>query len=573
MIKQNLAQIIQDALASARDGGALAGLGDVSAIDAALDVPKQKSHGDYATNVALVLAKPLKMSSREIAQIIASHVRCDGTDVERVEIAGPGFINFYLRPGWLHEIVRDIVHQQDRYGRASIQEGRKVLVEFVSANPNGPITVAHGRGGAIGDAVASLLKAVGCSVEREFYINDALNSTQMNNFGKSVHFRYMQALGRDMGADDYDSAPEWLYRGDYVHAIARDIVARVGDRFADADINDMATVILFRDLAQEGMQREQAEDLKAFGIEFDRWYSEAPLHESGQVKQAIEELKAKGYTYENDGAVWLRTTEFGDDKDRVLLRANGTPTYIAGDVAYHKDKYERGYDRMIDVWGADHGGYLARTKAGIAALGNDPSKLDILLFQLVRILQNGEMVRSSKRRGNVLELRADLIDEIGKDAARFFFLMRSSDTALDIDIDLAKEQSSKNPVYYVQYAHARCCRIQEKAEAEGITDVSGADLSRLVAPFEIDLMKRLGDFPDQVIYAADNYAPQNITTYLRELAAAFHLFYDAGNNDASLRVLGDNPDDTRARLVLVQASRIVLRNALTLLGLDSPLAM
>ena len=575
MVKQQLVELIQEGLRSARASGALACDDQALAVEPGLDVPKQKQHGDFSTNIALILAKPLQMSSREIAQILIGHLKTDGDDalVERVEVAGPGFINFHLKPGWLHEIVGAIIHAQDEYGASSARAGERVLVEFVSANPNGPITVAHGRGGAIGDALGSLLSAVGCEVEREFYINDALNSTQMNNFGKSVHFRYMQALGVDMGADDEEHAPDWLYRGDYVMDIARDIIARIGDRYKDASIADAETVQIFRDLAQEGMQKEQADDLAAFGIEFDRWFSEHTLHESGRVAAAIENLTAKGYTYEHEGALWLRTTDFGDDKDRVILRANGTPTYIAGDIAYHKDKFDRGFTRLIDVWGADHGGYIARTKAAISASGYDAGRLDVLLFQLVRIMQNGEMVRASKRRGNVLELKADLIDEIGKDAARFFFLMRSSDTSLDIDIDLAKEHSAKNPVYYVQYAHARCCRILEKAGALGAAQTRSADLARLTAPLEIDLMKQLGDYPDQLAYAAQNYAPHLITNYLREVASAFHLFYDAGNNDPALRVIGDDAGDTAARLVLVQATRVVLRNALALLGLSSPVAM
>jgi arginyl-tRNA synthetase len=574
MIKQKLVQLIQDALRRARSDGSLPSAEEAPLTDfePQLDAPKQKEHGDYATNIALILAKPMQKASREIAMAIVSHLEADA-DVEGVDVAGPGFINFRLRPGWLHEVVREIDREQSKFGATRRHEGKRVLVEFVSANPNGPITVAHGRGGAIGDALASLLEAVGYDVEREFYINDALNSTQMNNFGKSVHFRYMQALGADMGPDDETDGPDWLYRGDYVFDIAKAIVGRVGDRYKAADISDAATVHLFRELAQEGMRQEQEDDLKSFGIVFDTWFSENTLHESGRVKEAIDFLTAKGFTYEQDSALWLRTTDFGDDKDRVILRANGTPTYIAGDVAYHKDKLDRGFDRLIDVWGADHGGYVARTKAGVAATGYDADKLDILLFQLVRIMQNGEMVRASKRRGNVLELKADLIDEIGKDAARFFFLMRSSDTALDIDIDLAKEQSAKNPVYYVQYAHARCCRILEKAATLGIGLSASANLSMLTAPMEIDLMKQLADFPDQVLFAADQFAPHAMTTYLRDLASTFHLFYDAGNNDPALRVLGDDAEVSEARLALVKATRTVLRNALGLLGLESPEAM
>ncbi len=578
MIKQKLTQLIEQSLERAQAADALPRSDELAASGALqpeLDVPKQKTHGDFATNIALTLAKPLKLAPRQIAQALVDNLQIEGTDVERVEIAGPGFINFHLRPSWLHEIVRSIVHEQDRYGHSKAHDGKSVQIEFVSANPNGPITVAHGRGGAIGDALGSLLAATGWRVEREFYINDALNSTQMNNFGRSVHMRYMQQLGQDMGPDGVDDGPEWLYRGDYVIEIAKNIIERDGARYAVTDIDDPATVQLFRDLAQEGMQDEQAADLQSFGIVFDTWFSENTLHESGKVREAIAQLTANGHTYEQDGALWLRSTAFGDDKDRVLLRAGGAPTYIAADVAYHIDKFERGFDRLINIWGADHGGYVARMKAVVAASGYDPDRLDILLFQLVRISKNGEMVRGSKRKGNVLELKADLVDEIGKDAARFFFLMRSSDTSLDIDIDLAREQSSKNPVFYVQYAHARCCRILEKAAAQGIAEeaIAAADLSLLTAPMEIDLMKSLGDYPDQIAFAAERSSPHMITTYVRELAAALHLFYDAGSNDPTLRVLGDDVPTTAARLYLVQASRVVLRNALTLLGLSSPVAM
>ena len=435
MVKEQLTDIIIAALQAARESGELAGLSEIPT--PALEAPKSREHGDYATNVAMVLAKPLGKPPRLVAEAVVKYLPQQDL-IKSTEIAGPGFINFKLNHDWLQDLLRRIEREGDDYGKETAAEPLKIQVEFVSANPNGPITVAHGRGGAIGDVLASLLSAVGNDVQREFYVNDALNSTQMNNFGRSVHFRYMQLLGHDMGSDDLD----WLYRGDYVTDIARKAIAQAGSSLAELDISQPSTVQKFRELAQDGMQQEQIDDLAAFGVRFDQWFSEATLHDSGAVARDIQQLTDQGFTYKLDGALWLKSTLFGDDKDRVLLRADGSPTYIAGDVAYHKAKLER-FDKVIDVWGADHGGYIARTKAAVAACGFDPERVYVLLFQLVRIMKNGELVRSSKRRGNVLELRADLIDEIGKDAARFFFLSRSSDTSLDIDMDLAREQAAR----------------------------------------------------------------------------------------------------------------------------------
>jgi arginyl-tRNA synthetase len=567
MIKQQLTDLILIALESARSSGDAALLVEIPV--PALEAPRSRDHGDFATNVALILAKPLGISPRKAAELVVKHLPVQDF-IQDVEIAGPGFINFRLNRSWLQDVLRRIESEGEAYGTLTAEKPLKIQVEFVSANPNGPITVAHGRGGAIGDVLASLLIAVGHSVEREFYVNDALNSTQMNNFGRSVHFRYLQLLGHDVGSEDID----WLYRGDYVTDIARKAIERIGDQYESLDISESETIQKFRELAQVGMQQEQIDDLAAFGIVFDRWFSEATLHESGAVARDIQDLTNRGFTYKLDGALWLKSTLFGDDKDRVLLRADGSPTYIAGDVAYHKAKLET-FDLAIDVWGADHGGYIARTKAAVAANGYDPDRVYVLLFQLVRIMKNGELVRASKRRGNVLELRADLVDEIGKDAARFFFLSRSSDTSLDIDMDLAREQSSKNPVYYVQYAHARCCTVIEKAIGQGlvIPTASNTDLTVLSSEQEIDLIKKLGDWPEEVEYAASSYAPHRLTHYLRDLAGLFHTFYDAGNNEPSQRVLCDVAELRDARLVLIKAVERVLKNALNLLGISAPVRM
>jgi arginyl-tRNA synthetase len=567
MVKQQLTELIISALESAQKAGDISELAEIPV--PTLEAPRSRDHGDYATSIAMVLAKPLSVAPRKIAEIVIKHLPQQEL-IQKAEIAGPGFINFTLNLNWLQDLLRRVEGEGDKFGRSKAETPLKIQVEFVSANPNGPITVAHGRGGAIGDVLASLLTAVGNDVEREFYVNDALNSTQMNNFGRSVHFRYMQLLGYDMGSDDLD----WLYRGDYVTDIARMAIERIGSDFAKLDISEPETVGKFRELAQEGMQQEQIDDLAAFGIKFDHWFSEATLHDSGAVARDIRVLTDRGFTYKLDGALWLKSTLFGDDKDRVLLRADGSPTYIAGDVAYHKAKLAR-FDKVIDVWGADHGGYIARTKAAVAANGFDPERVYVLLFQLVRIMKNGELVRASKRRGNVLELRADLVDEIGKDAARFFFLSRSSDTSLDIDMDLAREQSSKNPVYYVQYAHARCCTVLEKAAAAGITLPKAAttSLTGLNTEQEVDVIKKLGDWPEEVQYAASTYAPHRLTHYMRDLAGLFHTFYDAGNNEPSLRVLCEVPELRDARLVLIASVQQVLKNALEILGVSAPVRM
>jgi arginyl-tRNA synthetase len=572
MVKEQLSDLILQAVRSAQEAGELPAHESLPIPE--LDPPRNKAHGDYASNIALVLAGVWnqEIKARAVADTILKYLTAaiDQNQrglVKKAEVAGPGFINLTLRPDWLFEILRQIDKENASYGRSTAGAGVKVQVEYVSANPNGPITVAHGRGGAIGDAIAALLEATGFDVQREFYINDALNSTQMINFAKTVHVEYMRLLGHDMGPD-----PEWFYKGQYVVDIARSIVDRQGNAYENANIDDPEIIGAFRQFTEKGIIEQQKADLAAFGVAFDNWFSEATLFESGKVTKTIEELEEKGYTYKHEGALWFRATAFGEDKDEVLVRTGGAPAYFAGDIAYHRDKLDRGFDKVIDVWGADHAGHVSRTKAGIQALGCDPARVHILLFQLVRIMRNGELVRSSKRRGNILELRADLIDEIGKDAARFFFLMRSSDSALDIDLDLAKEQSSKNPVYYVQYAHARACSVFEKAAEAGVAVPAAdrANLARLTLESEIDLIKKMGDWPEELAYAASEYAPHRVTHYIRDLAALFHAFYDAGNNDPSVRVLCEDAELRDARLVLVNATRIVLKNALSLLGLSAP---
>ena len=565
MIKEQLAQLITQALEAAKASGELA-WDTLPAVT--LEMPKQKSHGDWATSAALGLARTLGMNPRDVAGKIVAHLPIGGDSiVAGAEIAGPGFINLTLRPDWLADILKRIEAAGADYGKSDGGAGQSVVVEFVSTNPNGPITVAGGRNAAIGDTVSSLLAATGHAVSREYYINDALNSVQMNNFGLSVFFRYRELLGHK------DAEWEEMYRGDYITDVAKRILDEHGTEFEHADRNDPKTVRTFRDLSQDGMITQQKADLAAFGVKFDTWFSEATLHADGRVDAAIQTLTERGYTYEKDGALWLKSTEFGDDKDRVLMRADGTATYIAGDVAYHKDKFDRGFDKAINVWGADHAGYVARTKASIAALGYDPARLHVLLYQLVSIVKNGELVMSSKRKGNILELKADLIDEIGRDAARFFFLMRSPHSALDIDIDLARKTEKDNPVYYVQYAHARIVQAIDRAREEkgvAVPAAADADLSLLTEDTEADLIKKLSELPSEIALSAAEYAPQRLVQYARDLAAVFHSFYDAGNRTPSLRVVCDDPETLKARLVLIRATQIVLQNTLSLLGLSAP---
>ena len=554
MIRDKLAKSIERALIEARDSG---DLNFEQLPEIALEPPKSKAFGDFTTNLAMVLASEVHEAPREVAEKIVARLKTGDGLIEKAEVAGAGFINFTLKPDWLYEILRQIGSQGEKFGTSDVGKGTKVQVEFVSANPNGPITVAHGRGGTIGDVLASILQALNYDVTRESYINDAPTSTQMQNFGKSVAARYMQVLGHDV------PVPEDGYHGEYVIDIARDIVKEYGDKFLS--MPESERVPLFTKLAEEEMLKVQRSDLEKFGIKFDVWFSEAALHESSKVQKAIQLLKDRGYAYEEGGALWLKSTAFGDDKDRPLVRSNGQPTYIASDAAYHLDKFQRGFDRVIDVWGPDHHGYVARTKAAVAALGCDPNKLDIIIYQAVRLFSGGEIVMMSKRAGDVV-LLSELVDEVGRDAARFFFLMRSSDTTLDFDLELAKQQSAENPVYYVQYAHARISSILRVAKESGISvsSAADADLSLLNHDAEIDLIKKLAELPDLIAEAGASYEPHRLTRYAQDLAAVFHKFY------TECRVMSEEKALTGARLVLVDSTRTVLANTLSLLGISAP---
>jgi len=547
-------QAIQQALEAARDRGELSFSGTP---EVEIEVPRNREHGDFSSNVAMALAREANLPPRKIAECIVASIGVGDGLIDRMEVAGPGFINFYLKPGWLHDVILKIAGEGDRYGRSDAGAGTKVLLEFVSANPNGPITVASGRGGAIGDTLARLYELTGAQVAREYYINDAANSTQMINFGKSLVVRYLQELGQSI------EMPEDGYQGTYVNQIAKDIIAQHGDTYVSMDAEERLT--LFTRMAEDAMIAQQKADLEEFGIVFDCWFSERSLHDSGKVREAVAKLDERGFTYEKDGAVWLRSTNFGDDKDRALVRSNGSPTYIAADAAYHADKFERGFNKLINVWGPDHHGYIARTKAAVAALGYRAGDVDILIYQAVRLMSSGEVVMMSKRAGDVISL-SELVQEVGKDAARYFLLMRSHDSQLDFDLELAKSQSEENPVYYVQYAHARIAALLRNAEERGVVvpTAEDANLSLLVDEPELDLIKKLADWPEEVARAAFRHEPHRLSAFATELARLFHKFY------TECRVLGDDEALSGARLALVSASKQVLGNLLHTMGIEAP---
>ncbi|GAB6934994.1 MAG: arginine--tRNA ligase [Bacillota bacterium] len=519
-----------------------------------LDVPRDKAHGDYATNLAMQLTRVAKQPPRQIAEAIVSRFDPAAAGVKRVEVAGPGFINLFLDNSYLADVVREVLAMGEAYGKADVGRGQKVQVEFVSANPTGSLHVGHARGAALGDALCNLLEMAGYDVTREYYINDAGN--QIAKLAQSIEIRYRQALGEDvpMIADGY--------HGDDIVEFGRELAREHGD--ALLKLPDEERLAFFR---RYGLEKEMAKikrDLADFGVRFDVWYSETSLYESGKVEAILNELAERGHTYEKDGAVWFRSTAFGDDKDRVLVKSDGTYTYLTPDIAYHDDKFKRGFDKVINIWGADHHGYIPRMKAAMAALGYDPDRLVVLINQIVRLYQNGEEVRMSKRTGKAVTLR-ELMDEVGVDAMRYFLTARSPDTHLDFDLDLAVSQSNENPVYYVQYAHARICSVFRQAAEQGIALADPpAGLHRLTEEKEVDLMKKLAAFPEEIVAAAEALEPHRIVRYVYDLAALFHSYYNAE------RILTDDAELTQGRLALAKAVQTVLRNGLRLIGVSAP---
>jgi arginyl-tRNA synthetase len=550
-MKESLCDLVRKGLASCFADGSLSS-GVIPTI--IMEKPAHAEHGDFATNTAMLLAKAEKKAPRVVAEVLVRHLQENAEICSKVEVAGPGFINFYINDAVWRQTLFAIDAAGEDFGKSRLGAGKKVQVEFVSANPTGPLHIGHGRGAAAGDAVASILAAAGFEVEREYYINDAGN--QMNTLGLSLLLRYCQLLGKQV---DF---PETCYQGDYIRDIARDAVAAYGDKYLR--VNEAEGTAFFAKLGGDLILKGIDRDLKDFGVFFDIWYSEQSLFDSDKVTTAINEMRAKGLIYELDGALWFKTTDFGDDKDRVVVRSNGVTTYFASDIAYHRDKFARGFDWVIDVWGADHHGYVPRLKGIVQGLGRDPDDLKIILVQLVSLLRDGQPVAMSTRSGEFVTLK-EVVDEVGRDAARFFFLMRRSDSQLDFDLELAKRQNTDNPVYYVQYAHARIHGIFETALEKGIAlNFENVSLDKLGTAEEMMLIKNLSHFPEVIEGSALAFEPHRITNYLQELAGQFHSFYNKN------RVITEDSELTLARLFLLKCVAGTLKNALTVLGISAP---
>ena len=523
-----------------------------------VEIPADKSHGDFASNIAMVCARVFHKAPRQIAELIKSHLDLQDTYFSSCEIAGPGFLNFFLSNSWFADAVSQVLTQQDQYGRSDFGAGKRVLVEFVSANPTGPMHIGNARGGAIGDSLASVLDWAGYQVEREFYVNDAGN--QIKKFGLSLSIRYQQLF------DESIEMPEGTYLGQDIVEHAKNFAAVHGDQYlaVSEEERQKALVDYALPLNIEGLKR----DLEKYRITYDTWFRESTLHENGAVEQIIQLLKEKGHTYEKEGALWFKATDFGSE-DFVLVRSNGIPTYVVPDIAYHYNKLvTRGFDKAIDVLGADHHGYIPRLKASMQALGVNPDKLDAVLMQMVRLVRDGQIIKASKRSGKAITL-VTLLDEVPIDAARFFFNLREANSHFDFDLDLAVEQSSQNPVYYVQYAHARICSIVKNLAGEGVSPRScqESELALLTKPEEIELIRHLAGLPNEIIEAAKAYDPARITRYAVELATLFHKFYNA------CKVKGEEEPLMQARLNLCLAVRIALNNVLTLLKIEAPETM
>ena len=520
-----------------------------------IEIPGDRTHGDYAVNAAMVWARALKKAPRMIAEAILNEITVGGY-ISRIEIAGPGFMNIYLSDRFYSDIVLDVLKQKESYGRSNHGEGKSVLVEFVSANPTGPMHIGNARGGALGDSIAAAYDWAGYEVKREFYVNDAGN--QINKFKISLEARYLQLF------DDTVELPEDAYLGDDIIAHAKAFAEIHGDKYVTASEDERRDALC--DFALPKNIQKLKDDLLKYRITYDRWYLESDLHSSGAVTEIIEKLKASGYTYEQEGALWLKSTEFGDEKDRVLMRANGVPTYLVPDIAYHYDKLvTRNFDKAIDILGADHHGYIARMMAALTALGVDANRLKIVIMQMVRLVKNGETYKLSKRSGKAVTLET-LLDEVPIDAARYVFNSKEPNTHLEFDLDLAVEQSSQNPVYYVQYAHARICSILRNLAAEGITpkELSADTLDCLSASEEREVIRHLSTLPQTIINAAEGYDPALITRYAFDLATLFHRFYNA------CRVKGEEEALMQARLSLCVAVKTVIANVLKLLKIDTP---
>lgn len=549
-MKELLKQGIKEALDKAIDKGLLP-QGEYP--DVELEVPPQKKFGDFATNIAMKSARVAHCAPRNIAEAIIGQMQYDWLD--KAEIAGAGFINFFLKNTVIYDTLKQILKAGSAYGKAPLREDDTVQVEYVSANPTGPLHVGHGRGAAYGSALVNLLRTAGYNVQAEYYINDAGN--QMDNLAASVNARYLMHFGVPA------EIPENGYHGHDIIETAEAIIAKDGDAYLKMPEEERLSY--FKERAYAEKLAALRRDLAAFNVQYDNWFSERTLHPAA-IEDVCETLKQRGKAYEKEGALWLKSTEYGDDKDRVIIRDNGVPTYLAADIAYHKNKYERGFKRLINIWGADHHGYVARVKASMTALGYDADRLEVLLLQMVSLFRNGQPVKMSKRTGQAISLN-ELIEEVGADAARYFFIMRSLDTQLDFDLDLAKSHSNENPVYYIQYAHARIYSIYKQVMENGGTvpeDWSDVAWDTLQAPQELELIKKMAAFPEEVQIAARERAPHRIAHFAHELASLFHNFYN------HCRIIQDDKDLEKARLALVTAVRITIAGCLSILGVSAP---
>ena len=557
VIVDNAKEQIKNLIINAADLAAQKGeLEAVELPDFTVEVPSNRDHGDYAVNAAMVSARAFHKAPRQIAEILVSNMNFENTYIKSAEIAGPGFINLFLKENYYGDIVADVLNKNSDYGKSDYGKGQKVLVEFVSANPTGPMHIGNARGGALGDCLAAVLEAAGYYTEREFYINDAGN--QINKFGLSLDLRYLQLYKEGI------EMPEDSYHGEDIINHAKAFAEIHGDSFMEKPEAERRKALVEFALPKniEGLK----EDLGKYRITYDTWFKESTLHESGETARIIELLKESGYTYETDGALWFKATEFGCDKDFVLVRANGVPTYVVPDIAYHYNKLvTRGFDKAIDVLGADHHGYVPRLKGALTALGVDADKLDVVLMQMVRLVRDGEVIKASKRSGKAITL-VTLLDEVPIDAARFFFNLREPNSHFDFDLDLAVNESNSNPVYYVQYAYARICSIIRNLEGEGITfrRCTSDELALLTAQEERELISHIAELTNEIIASAKSYDPAKITHYVEDLATKFHKFYSA------CRVKGENEKLMMARVNLCKATAIVIKNVLDLLKINAP---
>lgn len=554
-LRAQVRNTVKSALLSALNSGELP---ETVIDEITVETPKEKEHGEFSTNIAMQLARQVRKAPAQVAAILIANMDFSDTYIEKAESAGPGFINFHLKKVWLYDALKVVSDENEDYGRIDIGRGKKVMVEFVSANPTGQLHMGNARGGALGDCIASVLQAAGYNVTREFYVNDAGN--QIEKFGTSLEARYIQLLK----GDDAVEFPQDGYQGEDIIDHMKEYIAQYGDSLLEADPEQRRKALVAYALPKN-LERIR-NGLEAYGIKYDVWFSEQSLYDSGELTDTLQYLRGKGLIVEKEDAQWFKATEFGIEKDEVLIRNNGLPTYFATDIAYHRNKFQkRGFDWVINLWGADHHGHVARMKAAVEAIGVKPTKLDVVLFQLVRLFKNGEVARMSKRTGRAISLD-DLLEEVGRDAARFIFNTKASGNHLDFDMDLAVKQSNENPVYYVQYAHARICSMLRLIESEGVKvpPISDVDLTLLSTSEELELIRKLAEYPDEIRISAQTLEPSRLTRYVTDVASLFHSFYNA------CRVKGEEEALMKARLVLVSSTRIVIKNVLEILSIGAP---